>query len=217
MLPTILEFKLMSMTMAGWMAAASPVPMPGQTVAFMMEARAAAPVEVKFFDENLRVSASFQLRRDGSADPETTKKVTSLFRCRFTNHEAPIAKRTLAMLVDVSERYHGKSIEFVSAHRATAGESYTSPHRAARAIDFRIRDVELREVRDYLWRKYTEVGVGWYPSEKFIHIDPRPGLNDTSWTYQYGTNHYKPYWAELARQPDPPPTLAKAKQRRPGS
>ena len=80
-------------------------------------------------------------------------------------------------------------------------ESPTSPHRDARAIDFRIRGVQLKEIRDYLWKTYTDVGVGWYPAEQFVHIDTRPRVHDTAWTFLNGTNHYHPYWAELARKP----------------
>jgi len=115
--------------------------------------------------------------------------------------ERPIARRTLAMLADLAEKYESKTIEFVSAYRVQAGESATSPHRDARAIDFRIRGTKLTEVRDYLWRKYTDVGVGWYPSEQFIHMDTRPQIHDTAWTFMSGENHYHPYWAEVARRP----------------
>jgi uncharacterized protein YcbK (DUF882 family) len=213
MVPTILELKLAATLMSGWMAASSPVPVPAQSVALMMEAKAASPVEVNLYDENLKVSERVLLDRDGSADPRTTRRLTDLFRCRITGRRAPMAKRTLAMLADLAERYEGKTIELISAHRATAGESWTSPHRGARALDFRIRGIELREIRDYLWRKYTEVGIGWYPAERFVHMDSRPGRKDTAWTFQNGDNRYKPYWAELARAPTPPKTL----QRRPGS
>lgn len=212
MVPT-LELKIASAMMAGWLGASSPVPVPAEGAALMMEARAAAPVEVTLFDENLRVSARVWLERDGSVDEETAHRLTHLFRCRRSGHKRPMAKGTLAMLADLADRYEGKTIDFVSAHRAARGESWTSPHRAARALDFRIKGVPLREVRDYLWRKYSEVGIGWYPAESFIHMDSRPGKGDTAWTYQNGKNRYHPYWSELARAKDPPRTP----QRRPGS
>lgn len=216
MLSNLLELKLATTMMAGWLSASSPAPVPEQAIALLVDAHAAMPVEVKFFDFNERTSASLLIERDGSADPETTQRLTQLFRCRKTGHRRPMARRTLAILVDVAERYPGKSIEFVSAHRATRDESATSPHRAARALDFRIRGVEPREIRDYLWRKYTDVGVGWYPSDKYIHIDSRPGQGDTAWTFQDHKNKYKPYWAELARAKELPKTLAPSRER-PGS
>lgn len=200
MVPGILEIKLATTLMAGWMAAASPVPVPAQAVAMMIEAKAASPVEVKLYDENLRVHATVVLNRDGSADDATKQEVTHLFRCRDTGRKRPIARRALAMLADVADRYEGKTIEFVSVYRVRRGESMTSPHRDARAIDFRIRGVKLRDLRDYLWRTYTAVGIGWYPGEQFLHMDTRPGLHDTAWTFTNGKNKYKPYWAELARR-----------------
>lgn len=218
----ILELKIASTMMAGWLAASSPVPVPVEGVAVMMEARAASPVSVTLFDENRRVTEQVMLERDGSADVETTHRLTQMFRCRTTGRARPMAKRTLAMLADLAERYEGKRIDFVSAHRASSKESWTSPHRASRALDFRIKGVDLREVRDYLWRNYREVGIGWYPGEGFVHMDSRPGKGDTAWTFLRGDNRYHPYWAELARAKDPPKTLQQRReerreQRRPGS
>jgi uncharacterized protein YcbK (DUF882 family) len=210
MLP-ILEIKLATTMMAGWMAVSSPTPAPAEGPALVMEARAAAPIEVDLYDENMQVSERVLIDRDGGTDPDTARRLTYLFRCRSTGHQRPMAQRTLAMLADLAERYEGKTIDFVSAHRASAGESSTSPHRASRALDFRIRGVDLREIRDYLWRKYTQVGIGWYPSERFVHMDTRQ--QDTAWTFQNGNNRYHPYWEELARAKEPPRTL----QPRPGS
>ena len=202
MVPGILEIKLATTLMAGWMAAASPVPVPANAIALMIESRVATPVEVKLYDENLHVSATVILNRDGSADDETKKQIRHLFRCRVTNWSQPMSQRTLAMLADVADRYEGETIEFVSAYRAQRGESRTSPHRHARALDFRIRGRQLREIRDYLWRNFSEVGIGWYPSEQFVHMDARPTMHDTAWTFLKGKNRYKPYWAELARRPE---------------
>jgi uncharacterized protein YcbK (DUF882 family) len=213
----ILELKIATAMMAGWLAASSPVPVPASDIALMTEVRASTPVEVKLFDENLRLTERVVLERDGSTDPETVNRITHLFRCRTTGHHRPMAQRTLAMLADLAERYEGKTINFVSAHRATRGESWTSPHRASRALDFRIKGVDLREVRDYLWRKYSEVGIGWYPYEGFIHMDARPGKGDTAWTFMNGKNRYRPHWAELARAKDPARTPPRTSKRRPSS
>src|SRR3954463_3920586 len=201
MLPLIMKLKLATTAAVGLAASASPAPLPADALAVTVVERATLPVEVKLFDENLRVSATVGIRRDGTMDSETALSVKHLFRCRQTNRERVIARRTLAMLADLAEQYDPKPIEFVSVYRVQAGESPTSPHRDARAIDFRIRGVKLTEIRDYLWRTYSEVGVGWYPSEQFIHMDTRPTLHDTAWTFLAGENHYHPYWAEVARRP----------------
>ena len=192
--------------MLGWAAASSPVPLPGMYAA-VLTGQAVEPIQVKLYDENLHVSATVAINPDGSTDPATEKEIRHLFRCRMTNRERHIAQKTLAMLADVQQKYPDKVIEFVSVYRLGGGESSQSPHRDGRAIDFRIRGVQLREIRDYLWRKYTDVGIGWYPSEQFLHMDTRPGLHDTAWTFLAGVNHYHPWWAEVARAPKPAPVV----------
>lgn len=203
MLPILIKLRLMTMAMANWTAAASPAPMPVEAMTVGFAVRAATPVEVKLYDENLRVRTSVVIDHSGNSDAATTMKIRDLFRCRRTQHVRSIARKTLAMLADVQEMYEGKTIELISVHRAYKGESITSPHRGGRAIDFRIRGVPLREIRDWLWRTYTEVGVGWYPAGQYIHMDSRPGLHDTSWTFLRGKNHYDPRWANDARKKAP--------------
>ena len=207
MLPVILKLKLATAAAVGLAASASPVPVSAEALAMSVVEHHASPVEVRLFDENLRVNATVAIHHDGSMDEATAAEVKHIFRCRQTNRERPIARRTLAMLADLADKYEGRTIEFVSAYRVQQGESPTSPHRDARAIDFRIRGVQLQGIRDYLWRKYSEVGVGWYPSEQFIHMDTRPTLHDTAWTFLAGANHYHPYWAEVARKPAVEPAV----------
>lgn len=189
------------MTMAGWSAAASPMPLPADAVATLFAADTAGPVEVSLYDENEHQAGTIAIWRDGALDEDTKTIVKKLFHCRRTWREKLLAQKTLAMLADVSEHYPGKVIEYVSAYRAGWDESPSSPHRAGTALDFRIRGVQLKDIRDYVWTTYSDVGVGWYPSEQFIHIDTRPGIHDTAWTFLNGTNHYHPFWAELARDP----------------
>ena len=201
MLPVILKMKLATTLMAGFVASSTPAPLPVSQLAIAIGGAAASPVPVALYDENDHQTGTVAIWRDGWTDDETTAELKRLFRCRSTHHEHQLAQKTLAMLADVAEHYPDRTIEYVSVYRVGGNESQTSPHRAARAIDFRIRGVDLRQIRDYVWRTYADVGVGWYPSEQFLHIDTRPGLHDTAWTFLAGVNHYHPYWAELARQP----------------
>jgi uncharacterized protein YcbK (DUF882 family) len=202
LLPIILKIRLMSAAAASWTAAASPVPLPAESIATLVATQTSGPVEVSLYDENDHQKGRIAIWRDGSVDDVTRDQVMRLFRCRKTHREAMIHRNTLAMLADVAERYEGKTIEYVSGFRVQRGESRTSPHRDARAIDFRIRGVQLRDIRDYLWRTYTQVGVGWYPKGQYIHIDSRPTMTDMSWTFVNGNNRYHPYWSELARRPE---------------
>jgi uncharacterized protein YcbK (DUF882 family) len=214
LLPILLKIHLATTMAASFAAAASPVPIPAEAAATLFAGELAAPVEVNFYDENDHQAGTVAIWRDGATDEDTTAQIKKLFRCRSTFRQKKIAAKTLAMLADVSEHYPGKVLEYVSGYRVGSGESSTSPHRDGRAIDFRVRGVQLREIRDYLWKTYTEVGVGWYPVEQFVHIDTRPGLHDTAWTFLNGANHYHPYWAELARDPELQARIAQAQQRR---
>jgi uncharacterized protein YcbK (DUF882 family) len=188
MLPIIAQLR----AAATMMAMASPAPVPVEVMV-----QAAEPVDVSLFDGNLQTSAEVAIMRDGSTDEATAKEIRHLFADR-AGRERKIEQRTLALLADISEKY-GKPIEYVSVFRGS--DAGGSPHLAGRAIDFRIRGVKLQEVRDYLWAKYTEVGIGWYPSEGFLHMDSRSGENACAWTFVNGDNRYHPYWAEVARQP----------------
>ena len=214
MLPILIKIRLLTTAMTGWTAAAAPMPMPAQLVATVMTSDSMAPIEVSLYDENDHQTGTVAIWRDGDTDDAPHAEIKRLFRCRTTHREKMIAQKTLAMLADVSEHYPGKTIEYVSGYRTGRHESSTSPHRDGRAIDFRIRGIQLREIRDYLWRTYSDVGVGWYPTEQFVHIDTRPGLHDTAWTFLHGVNRYHPYWAELVRQPQ---VAAVSHEPRPGS
>ncbi len=209
MLPALLKLRIATSMMASWSASTSPVPVPAQTVAVLVAGHMVEPLDVTLYDENMHVTSEVAIERDGSTDDETAVELKRLFRCRRTGRERAVAKKTLAMLADVSEHYDGRKIEFVSAVRLGSDEGWESPHRAGRAIDFRIRGVSLTMIRDYVWKKYADVGVGWYPSEQFLHIDTRPGLHDTAWTFSKGVNFYHPWWAELARMPPKPVVVPK--------
>lgn len=201
MVGILIKVKIMATAMAGWTAAVAPAPMPAQAVATIVHAEVAGPVAVSFYDENDHQTGTVAIWRDGSTDDATKTVVKKLFRCRKTFRQKLMAQKTLAMLADVSDHYPGKTIEYVSAYRTGGAESSTSPHRAGTALDFRIRGVQLREIRDYVWKTYSDVGVGWYPQEQFVHIDTRPQIHDTAWTFLKGDNHYHPYWAESAKRP----------------
>jgi uncharacterized protein YcbK (DUF882 family) len=204
MLASILQIKLATAMMNAWFAVANPMPLPGAAFALAFDAHVVSPVEVPVFDVNRNLSATLYIERDGSTDAATKKHLTHLFRCR-TDHEHPIFQKTLAMLADLSDHFAGRRFELVSGYRVREGEPSNSPHRDARAIDFRITGVKLTEIRDYLWRSHTHVGIGWYPEQEFIHMDSRPTMNDTSWTFYGGKEHYHPTWADAARDQRPKP------------
>ncbi len=170
-------------------------------------APASDSVAVPLYDENHAEFAVVRIGRDGSLTPEADREIRHLFRCKSTGIEHKMDVRLLAMLADVSSHFDGKVITFVSGFRTGSAERMTSPHRGGRALDFRVNGESLIAVRDYMWKYYDEVGIGWYPTENFVHMDHRAGQADISWTFLDGSEHYNPSWAERVRGmtlPHPP-------------
>lgn len=160
----------------------------------------APPVQVTLFDANHKETYQVTIARDGTVDAETRETLEHAFRCRRSEREHGIDRGLLAMIADISEHFDGRTIEYVSAYRGHRDERKSSPHRAGIAIDFRIKGVKLREVRDYAWANFEEVGVGWYPNREFVHVDHRAGKDDIAWTEKRGRNHYHPSWSKRVRE-----------------
>ncbi|MEZ4367532.1 MAG: DUF882 domain-containing protein [Kofleriaceae bacterium] len=169
-----------------------------------------AGVALTLHDVNHQETVQVVVALDGSTSPEDRATLERVLRCKRTERQHEIDPVTLGMLAAVGTRYPGQTIELVSGYRAAAKESRTSKHRAGSAIDFRIPGVSTVELRDFVWREYRGVGVGWYPAHDrqaaYIHLDHRPGEADMSWTYEHGTNRYHPAWARRARTDATPTT-----------
>jgi hypothetical protein len=43
------------------------------------------------------------------------------------------------------------------------------------ACDFRVVGVKNTDLRDYLRRAFSHIGVGYYPNSSFVHLDVRQG------------------------------------------
>jgi uncharacterized protein YcbK (DUF882 family) len=216
MLPILVKLHIASSAMAAMSGMATPGPVMEQVVeATLVATHFTSPIAVHLYDENEHQEGTLAVWRDGTTDDATKVQLKKLFHDRKTGYQKLIAKNTIAMLAAVGETFD-KTVEYVSALRVARGEPWESPHRAGRAVDFRIRGVSLVAIRDFLWKSFTHVGVGWYPSEQFIHIDTRPDENDCAWTFYNGSEHYHPYWAEAVRQP-PKPARPDAHARKAGS
>ncbi len=159
-----------------------------------------APVDVVLYDANHKETYQVTIGRDGSVDAASRATLEHAFRCRRTERERGIDRGLLAMIADVQARWPDQRIEYISAYRNWKGERNTSPHKAGRAFDFRVPGVKLTELRDYVWTRFEQVGVGWYPGEDFVHMDHRQGKPDTSWTASGSKNHYHPSWSTRTRR-----------------
>lgn len=198
---------LLPLATVGWLAAAPVAAAPPATVVeaaaiatneMTQRAEDSAFVAVTVYDVNHRVTKVFHIGRDGTVDDTTRKDIEEMFRCKRTEDQHTIDRGSLAMFADVASRYPGHTFELVSAYRRT--DRRTSRHRQARAIDFRIQGVKMTEVRDYIWATHTELGLGWYPQQNFIHMDHRPGDADYAWTQIKGRERGRPSWSQRVRR-----------------
>jgi len=146
-----------------------------------------------------------ELPFDGKVPADTADAIARMMRCPTSGRTRRIASGTLALLADVAARYPGREIEVVSAVRGeperTRDGIKHSKHWDGHAIDIIVRGAKLSEVRDAMWKNHRDIGLGWYPTGGFIHLDYRPDVHDTAWTQPRpnADNQYHPRWARVAR------------------
>ena len=154
-----------------------------------------APVTI--FNENTKETESFVLPFDGLLSQSDQKRITHLFRCKRTGHELAPARGLVTILARVAEHYPGHVIQLVSGHRHNRGTARTSKHWSAHAADMRVRGVDVKEVRAFVWKMDAPVGVGYYREQQFVHVDYRPVEGKIAWDQRRegGIYHYHPAWA----------------------
>lgn len=88
----------------------------------------------------------------------------------------PINKRLIRLIAKVSDTFGGRPIRVVSGYRLES-TARRSRHKTGHALDFSIVGVPNEALRDYV-KRFSKVGVGYYPNSSFIHLDVRD-----RWTY----------------------------------
>lgn len=102
-------------------------------------------------------------------DKAARKRIKSLLRDRRNKRHKRIPERLLWYLYLVGQHFDAP-LEIVSGYRSR--ERRTSRHRHMRAVDFRIQGVDPKTI--WTWAKrFDNVGLGWYPTSKFVHLDVR--------------------------------------------
>jgi uncharacterized protein YcbK (DUF882 family) len=169
-------------------------------------------VETTFYNVNTRETETFFLRFDGVMSKDDEKRITHLFRCKRTNHEMTPNRGLLQLLARISDHYRGHVLELVSAHRHNRGTSRTSKHWSGHAVDLRVRGVNVKEVRSFVWKMNDPIGLGYYREQQFVHVDYRPIEGKIAWDQRTegSTYHYHPAWSG-----GPPKKQKQAKRERP--
>jgi uncharacterized protein YcbK (DUF882 family) len=145
--------------------------------------------------------STFTIFPNGQLDAATAPALKHFLRCQRTGREHLIAPGLLALLASVAQRWPGQVIDVVSAFRAPPFGVPHSKHFIGHAIDFRVEGVKTSKLRDFIWSKHHEVGVGYYLNENFVHMDWRPGEPDVAWSsdHEGDTPDFNPRWAWTAR------------------
>lgn len=79
--------------------------------------------------------------------------------------------KLLLMLQRIGDRFPGRTIEILSAHRYE-GHGEESNHSVGRAVDLRVSGVNIEDVFAFA-KTLPRCGVGYYPESNFIHFDVR--------------------------------------------
>lgn len=120
----------------------------------------------------------------GDYDPAALIELDCLLRCHYTNEIHPIDPRTLDYLSLLDRQFGGgRDIHIISAYRSPRynallqsqgrGVAGKSLHLQGRALDVRIRGVELDRLKETALL-LARGGVGYYPRSDFVHIDSGP-------------------------------------------
>ena len=102
-------------------------------------------------------------------DPVALRKINDLFRDWRSKFALKINERLIWHLYMVAQHFDAP-IEIVSGFRKE--ERKTSRHKQGRAVDFRVKGVDPKTVWAFC-KRFHPVGVGYYPTSRFVHLDVR--------------------------------------------
>ena len=108
-------------------------------------------------------------RRKKYIRKQARRRIRHFFRDRKTGRTRRIHDRLIWLLYIVSYHYD-RPVGLVSGPRRKARK--TSRHYTGRAADIRVEGVSTRELWSYC-KRFKKVGLGLYPTSKFVHLDVR--------------------------------------------
>ncbi|OGR68573.1 MAG: hypothetical protein A2179_03105 [Elusimicrobia bacterium GWC2_63_65] len=136
---------------------------------------------IKLYHEwNKEVLAVRYRGADGRYLPEALAKVRHFMRCRLTGREADIPARLLEIIDAIQERHGDRTITVICGYRSpelngalasdSSGVAKKSLHLKGWAADIKIEGVRTSALRNTA-RALRAGGVGYYPSDGFVHVD----------------------------------------------
>ncbi|MBI2339309.1 MAG: YcbK family protein [Deltaproteobacteria bacterium] len=131
---------------------------------------------------HLNETVTVQYRNpNGSYNRKGLKEINHALRCRQTNKERKIRVDLLEMVDQIQDHFGAKEVAVISGYRSKQLNEYlwligrrvsrNSPHMYGQAMDVRLPGVTTADLRDYADRLNRKGGVGYYPSNQFVHVD----------------------------------------------
>ncbi len=119
---------------------------------------------------------------DGEINPAALVELDNLFRCRRTGEERAVDPELYEVLATIYDHFGQKRIELVSGFRNQPNQG--SRHFHASAMDIRIDGISPKKLYRFAESLDTGgMGIGLYPTSRFIHVDFRaPGEKSYRWT-----------------------------------
>jgi uncharacterized protein YcbK (DUF882 family) len=156
----------------------------GVFTALMLPLRRAAAVDERqlaFFHTHTGKRLDVVYKRNGEFVPEALSVINTFLSDFRTGEVADMDPHLLDLIYDLREATGSESTyEVISAYRSPAtndmlrqrsgGVAKNSQHLLGKAIDVRLSDVDLTELRDTAIAMQRG-GVGYYASPNFVHID----------------------------------------------
>lgn len=151
---------------------ARPVSVERQRIA--REERRVPPGELHLFVLNTRERYRIRLYdADGRMRIEAVREAARALRDQRANLARSPNPRLLAMLYLVGQHFDAE-LEVVSGYRVRGmNASEGSRHGSGEACDIRIDGVGYRTISHFAERTFANVGVGFYPTSRFVHLDTR--------------------------------------------
>jgi uncharacterized protein YcbK (DUF882 family) len=138
------------------------------------------PRRLSFRHTHTRESLSIVYAMDEAYIPSSLERIDWFLRDFRSGESHPIDPKLLDQLHQLAESTRSSApYEVISGYRSAATNEYLqrrggvatySLHMEGRAIDVRLPDVKLADLRDAA-KSLGAGGVGFYPKSQFVHLD----------------------------------------------
>ena len=121
--------------------------------------------------ERIRV---FPFLPDGSPDAAALDEIARAMRDKNTDAVHTVSPRLIQLVYKLAIKFNVRQITIISGYRPPKEEEGGGHHADATAIDIAFSGVRL-PVLAQAARRLGHVGVGFYPTSGFVHLDVREG------------------------------------------